>query len=678
MCGIAGWFDPGGLKDENPLVLLRAMTDRIRHRGPDDEGAWIDAAAGIALGFRRLSILDLTAAGHQPMASASGRYTIVFNGEIYNFRQLRAELAALRHGFRGHSDTEVLLAAVTQWGVRRALERANGMFAFALWDRDTRTLYLGRDRAGEKPLYYGWVDGTLFFGSELKALRRHPRFTVDVDRGVLAHYMRRGYVGAPHSIYRGVHKVLPGTVLAFCAGQREPVLDRYWSWEDEARRGAADPFRGTYAEALDELDALLRDAVRLRLESDVPLGAFLSGGIDSSLIVALMQADAARPVRTFAIGFHERRWNEAPFAAAVARHLGTEHAELYAGIDEALAVVPRLPELYDEPFADPSQIPTFLVAQFARQRVTVCLSGDAGDELFGGYRRYRLGAWLWNAVRHLPRPARRAAARATRGLSHLPEPLRRALDRVARGGTGKRSLSERVRQGEGVLSAESRVELFHYLRSYWKHPEELVPDAVEPLDPVRDPAAGAGLAQFEAEMMYRDAITYLPADILAKVDRATMAVSLEARIPLLDPRVISFASRLPVGLKIRNGTGKRILRDLVHRYVPRRLLERPKRGFVPPLRLWLRGPLRAWAEDLLSEARLRRQGYLEPRIVQRKLREHMSGRTSWDYDLWTVLMFEGWIAAAKLVAGVVLCDVADVGMLLEMADVCVDALMVEP
>ncbi len=459
--------------------------------------------------------------------------------------------------------------------------------------------------------------------------------------------MRRGYVGAPYAIYRGIHKVPYGTFLAFRADQRDPAPERYWSWAEVAQRGAADPFRGTEADALAELDALLRDAVRTRLEADVPLGAFLSGGIDSSLIVALMQAQATQPVRTFAIGFHERRWDEAPYAAAVAAHLGTEHSHLYAGVDEALAVVPRLPELYDEPFADPSQIPTFLVAQFARRQVTVSLSGDAGDELFGGYRRYRLGARLWNAVNRLPHPARRATAAMSRAFSRLPGPLRAALDRLARGGTGKRSLSERTQQGLAVLSAETRVQLFHYMRSYWKHPEEVVLDAVEPRDAVSDPAAGAGLGRFEDEMMFRDAITYLPADILAKVDRATMAVSLEARIPLLDPQVIAFASRLPLAFKIRNGTGKHILRELAYRYVPRRLLDRPKRGFAPPLGRWLRGPLRAWAEDLLDERRLRREGFLEPKIVQRKLREHVSGRTSWDYDLWTVLMFEAWLAAAS-------------------------------
>jgi len=647
MCGIAGWLDPAGLRDADAQRLLCAMTDAIRHRGPDDAGAWIDAPAGIALGFRRLAILDLSPSGRQPMHSATGRYTIAFNGEIYNFRALRAGLASRGHAFRGTSDTEVLLAAITEWGVRSAVQRCNGMFAFALWDRETHALYLCRDRAGEKPLYYGWIDGTLFFGSELKALCRHPRFRGEVHRDVLAAYLRRGCVAGPHSIYRHVRKLPPGTLVAITAARRDAEPEPYWSWREVAERGAADPFRGSLTEALDELDALLRDAIRLRLESDVPLGAFLSGGIDSSLIVALLQAQADRPVRTFAIGFREERWNEAPYAAAVARHLGTAHTEVYVDGGDALAVVRQMGELYDEPFADSSQIPTFLVSRLAREQVTVCLSGDAGDELFGGYQRYQHAPRLWRALARLPRPARRVTGALARAAHDLPEPAGALLDRLGRGYTGKRSTRDRLRQVSELCRLNSRHEVFNYLRSYWKEPALAVPGASEPGDALLVAGDPLPVPTFEEEMMLLDAVTYLPDDILAKVDRASMAVSLEARIPLLDPRVIAFAARLPLAHRIHHGVGKVILRELAYRYVPRALLDRPKHGFQPPMRVWLRGPLRAWAEELLDPGRLRGDGFFDPAIVQRKLREHLAGRTSWGFDLWCVLMFQVWLAAQR-------------------------------
>ncbi|MGH7547194.1 MAG: asparagine synthase (glutamine-hydrolyzing) [Gemmatimonadales bacterium] len=643
MCGIAGYFRPAGLAAEPAAAILDRMTATLRHRGPDDGGSWIDAAAGIALGSRRLAILDLSPLGHQPMHAASGRYVIVFNGEVYNFRALRGELEALGHRFRGHSDTEVLLGAVSEWGVRPAVERLNGMYAFALWDRLERTLHLVRDRPGEKPLYYAPVGDTLLFGSELKALRAHPAFPAEIDRDALALLLRYRCVPAPYTIYRGVYKLPPATILSLPAratNWRDSVPIEYWSARAVAERGVADPFTGSERDAVDCLDELLRDAVRLRMEADVPLGAFLSGGTDSSLVVALMQAQSPRPVRTFTIGFHEWRYNEAPHAAAVARHLGTDHTELYVTPAEALAVVPRLPVIYDEPFADPSQIPTFLISELTRRHVTVSLSGDAGDELFGGYRRYHLGPALWGAMRWLPAGARRGMAagltRVHRAAAFPGSALRRW--------TGKRNLRERVLQVAEVLRTDSPTALLRYLISAWKDPTGVVPGAHEP-PTLLSSHSGQIAPDVARQIMYLDLVTYLPDDILVKVDRASMAVSLESRIPLLDHRIIEFAWRLPPSLKIRDGRGKWLLRELLARYVPRSVTDRPKHGFDVPLGAWLRGPLRGWAEELLDEGRLRREGMLRPEPIRQKWLEHMRGDTSWTYDLWTVLMFQAWLEA---------------------------------
>lgn len=646
MCGITGFWRPQGLNEVEARATLIGMTDSIRHRGPDDEGAWIDAAAGIALGFRRLAIIDLTPTGRQPMISGSGRYVIVFNGEIYNFQELRRELITLGTSFRGRSDTEVLLEAVDAWGLRRTLERCNGMFAFALWDRAERALHLARDRAGEKPLYFGWSRGTLLFGSELKALRVHPDFDGQIDRNALALYLRRGYVPGPYSIYRGVSKLRPGTWLTvrpdrFKAGVAPTA---YWSPREAAERADADPFRGDAGEAVEALHELLTDAVTLRMEADVPLGAFLSGGLDSSTIVALMQAHSSRPVRTFTIGFDDTRHNEAGYAAAVAGHLGTEHTELYLTPAEALAVIPRLPVLYDEPFADTSQIPTALVAQLTRRHVTVSLSGDAGDELFGGYRRHRLGPAIWRAIKWIPLPVRR-------GLSALLAPpltarggvLGASLSRITHTLTGKRNLVERARQAAEILPLESPIALYHYMMSYWKHPTSLLPDARELLVPATDPSRWPNLgASPEQIMMYLDTVAWLPDDILVKLDRASMGASLEARIPLLDHRVIEFAWRLPLSIRLRDRGSKWPLRQVLKHYVPPQLIDRPKRGFHMPVAEWLRGPLRDWSEALLDERRLRDAG-LDPRPVREKWAEHLAGLTRWDYHLWTVLMYSAWV-----------------------------------
>lgn len=641
MCGIAGFLGPDALNRDDAFRAVRAMTDAIAHRGPDDEGVWVETETGVALGHRRLSILDLSPAGHQPMQSACGRYVVVFNGEIYNFRELRAELVSAGHRFRGHSDTEVLLAAVSEWGVRRAVERFNGMFAFALWDCGERLLHLARDRGGEKPLYYGRAGRTWIFGSELKALRAYPSFDMPIDRDAVALFLRFGYVPAPYSIYRGIRKLAAGMLLTLRPGDGDATPLAYWSARDAAERGAADRFQGSEQEALDELDDLLRDAVKLRMEADVPLGAFLSGGVDSSTIVALMQAQSTRPVRTFTIGFHEPKFNEAEHARAVAVHLGTDHTELTVTPKEAMDVVPRLPTLYDEPFADPSQIPTFLVSQLTRRHVTVSLSGDAGDELFAGYRRYRTGRGLWRRVGAIPHPARRAAAAALGILPRTGVPNATIAALTGRW-TGKRSLGERLRQVAEILPVDSAAKLYEYQMSYWKDPAAVALGATEPVSAFAGMDAWRVDGQIE-QMMGLDLVTYLPDDILVKVDRASMGVSLEARVPFLDTRVIEFAWRMPMSLKIRGGEGKWLLRQLLYRYVPRQLVERPKKGFDVPVGEWLRGPLRQWAEALLEEPRLRREGMLDPEPVRAKWAAHLSGRTSWDYDLWAVLMFQAWL-----------------------------------
>ena len=650
MCGIAGFWNPHGLNEGHARDILTDMTNVIRHRGPDDSGSWTDAAAGIALGFRRLSILDLSPTGHQPMESETSRYVIIFNGEIYNFQELRRELLNGGHRFRGRSDTEVLLAAVSAWGVQEALQRFNGMFAFALWDRELRTLHLARDRAGEKPLYYGWMGDTLLFGSELKALQAHPSFRGEIDRNALALFFRRGYVPGPYSIYLGIQKLPPGTFLTLC-GDR-PVAGiapvPYWSAREAAERGVAQPFGGSADEATEQLDVLLRDAVKIRMEADVPLGAFLSGGIDSATIVALMQSQSTAPVKTFTIGFHEGRYNEATQAAAVARHLGTEHTELYVTPAEALAVIPRLPVLYDEPFADTSQIPTFLVSELTRRHVTVSLSGDAGDELFAGYRRHRLGPAIWRGIRLLPLPLRRAVAAALPPNGTSPGSLARTVNRFARRWTGKRNLTERLRQAAEILPAQSPEALYHYMMSFWKDPTALVPGAREMLLPATDPRRWPELCGVpEHTMMYLDLVAYLPDDILVKLDRASMGVSLEARVPLLDHRVIEFAWRTPLSFKLRGGVGKWLLRQVLYRYVPRQLVERPKRGFGMPIADWLIGPLRDWAEALLDERRLRDEGMLEPKVIRKKWAQHLSKQTRWDYDLWTVLMYQAWVESRQ-------------------------------
>lgn len=644
MCGIAGFFAPAPLSAA-AAGIARAMGDRIRHRGPDGRDEWVDAEAGIALAHRRLAIVDLSPAGGQPMASADGRWIVAFNGEIYNHRELRRQMEEEGRApdWRGHSDTEVLLAAVVAWGLEAALRRAVGMFALALWDRQARVLTLARDRLGEKPLYYGVQSGVLLFGSELKALQAHPAYGAAIDRGALALLLRLGYVPAPWSIHEGIRKLPPGTLLRLAApadvGTQQPVA--YWSVHEAAVAGADAPLALGDEEAVDALDRLLRQSIAGQRMADVPLGAFLSGGIDSSATVAIMQALSSSPVRTFTIGLPDASLDESKAARAIAAHLGTQHTELTVTAEEAQRAIPRLPGVYCEPFADPSQIPTLLVSELARQHVTVALSGDGGDELFGGYDRYR---WA-QQLAAVPLALRRSGAAALRLLpaeawSALLAPVAPLLPRELRVG----DRADRLRKLVAVLGAASNDEVYRQIVSFW--PASGIPavGAVERATALSEPPLAA--RDFETRMMLLDLRTYLPDDILVKVDRAAMAASLETRVPLLDHRIVEFALRLPLHQKMRDGQGKWILRRLLDRYVPRALVDGPKKGFGIPIHAWLRGPLRAWAEDLLSQDRLRRAGLIDPAPVRALWEQHVAGRGDWGYRLWPLLMFEAWRDAA--------------------------------
>ena len=644
MCGIAGFLGVAPQLDF-PAVAMR-MADTLRHRGPDDGGVWADAEAGIALAHRRLAILDLSPAGHQPMRSVSGRYVLVFNGEIYNHLELRDSLRDQVADWRGHSDTETLLAAIDAWGHAQALRRCVGMFALALWDRVGRTLTLARDRLGEKPLYYGWQGEVFLFGSELKALRAWPGFSAPVDRDALALYLRHGYIPAPRSIYSGIRKLPAGTCLSVPLGVTpelaEPVV--YWSLRETATAGRFDPFVGTAVEAVDELERLLRGTIRGQMQADVPLGAFLSGGIDSSTVVALMQMESSRPVQTFTIGFHETGYDEAVYAKDVAAHLGTQHTTLYVTPRETLEVIPRLATLYDEPFADSTQIPNFLLAQLARRHVTVSLSGDGGDELFAGYGRYFVARALWNRFGGLPLSLRMSLARVARCVP-VPvwETLLRTVAPLLPMKLRDHRTEERIEHLAKLLSSRDFMALYLHLLSHWDQPEQIVIGGTVPAAAYPENL----VAGYEDRMMFLDQSGYLPDDILTKVDRAAMGVSLETRVPMLDHRLVEFSWRLPLDMKIRDGHGKWLLRQVLYRHVPKQLIDRPKMGFSVPIDIWLRGPLRDWAEALLDPARLGREGYFEPMPIRRKWEEHLTGRRNWSYYLWDVLMFQAWLGAQR-------------------------------
>ncbi|MDB5600534.1 MAG: asparagine synthase [Xanthobacteraceae bacterium] len=633
MCGIAGLWRLGGGGAPVLDAQLRAMTDAIAYRGPDGDGHWIDAEVGVALGHRRLAIIDLTPTGVQPMASADGRIVITYNGELYNTAEIAAELAM---PLRGTSDTEVLVEAIARFGIDGALARTNGLFAFAAFDRATRTLHLARDRLGIKPLYWTKQKGTLAFASELKALRTLRDLDFTLDPQSLASYLRHACVPAPRTIYRDVAKLMPGERLEVRGDSVRTHL--WWDLAAMAQDAQADPDRRAEGEIVEALDALLTDAVERQMVSDVPLGAFLSGGIDSSTVVALMRKAGKGPVKTFSIGFREAAYNEADHARAVAQHLGTEHTELILSASDALAIVPQLPAIYDEPFADASQLPTFLVSRLARQHVTVALSGDGGDENFAGYVRHQSIPRMWNAMRRVPRPIRSLAGQAVDLLS--PNTLD-ALIGLVPGRLRPRHFADKVRKGAGLLSAKDPLDMYRRLVSQWPDPRGLVREAESP-GWVERLGPNGGSFRPDSQARALDMLGYLPDDILTKVDRASMAVGLEVRVPLLDHRVVQFAWRLPAERLTAGGQGKRPLRAVLDRYVPRNLIDRPKTGFGVPIGDWLRGPLRPWAEDLLSPDALAAEGLFAPDLVRARFAEHLSGRRDWQYALWPVLQFQAW------------------------------------
>lgn len=648
MCGIAGVLRTGPAGDLE--TTAGGMARRLQHRGPDDGDVWVDPNGGIALGHRRLAIVDLSAAGHQPMHSASGRYIVVLNGEIYNHKEIRQTLEGLggSPAWRGHSDTETLLAGIEAWGIRSALSRCVGMFALAVWDRHARTLHLARDRFGEKPLYFGWADdGTFLFASELKAFFAYPRFTGRVRHRALADYFRYAYVPAPWAIHENTYKLEPGCMMT-CEGiperpvstvvPRAPSQGRNWTvsrwWVPQLDAALQDV---NASEAVSTLKQRLLDAVRIQARADVPLGCFLSGGIDSSAVAALMQAISVPRVRTYTVAFDNAPFDESPFAREVAKHLGTEHTEMQVTSADALAVIPSLPDIYDEPFADSSQIPTYLVCKAARQHVTVALSGDGADELFGGYNRYLWGPSLWRRATRMPAPMRRALAATALSVSPA------TLDRLS-GLLGVSRAGDKIHKAAAALgSASSFRDVYESVTMQWADNAGLLEPLAMRSEPRLLPSTGDDLAQ---QMMLWDVQTYLPDDVLCKVDRAAMAVSLETRTPYLDHRVAEFALALPTSMKIRDGKSKWALRQVLNEYVPESLIDRPKTGFSIPLGDWLRGPLREWAEGLMDESRIRAQGYLSSSVIRRCWNQHLSGVTDHSQRIWTILMFQSWLDKA--------------------------------
>jgi asparagine synthase (glutamine-hydrolysing) len=646
MCGIAGFWQTKR-RAEIPTEILDKMGVALRHRGPDDAGLWFDSSSGIGLVHRRLSILDLSAAGHQPMFSSSGRYIIVFNGEIYNFQEIRSELGT-GHNWRGQSDTEVMLEAVECWGLNGALQRFVGMFAFALWDGLARELHMVRDRLGIKPLYYGSINGDFVFASELKAIYQYPGFDGTVDRDSLALYMRHNYVPSPHCIYKDLHKLPPGCVVTLHSVEELTEVRHFWSATNVARKGLQEPVSSSDRDVTEQLSQHLARAVSLRMIADVPLGGFLSGGIDSSTVIALMQSQSRVPIKTFTIGFHEKEYDEAVHARHIAAHLGTDHTELYLTPREALEVVPQLPAMFDEPFADSSQVPMFLISKLARQSVTVALSGDGGDELFGGYNRYLFTKRLWNVLRRIPKPLctrfsnllLRLRPEAIDGMYRVLKPLVRRRRRWS-------AVGDRTHKLAGFMEFEDPQSIYMHALSHWDPPSEIVYGAREPGTVARFVQQAMSLPSLEEAMMLTDLAHYLPDDVLTKLDRASMAVNLEARVPMLDHNVVEFAWRLPLHFKIRGGQSKWILRQVLHKFVPAKLVERTKGGFGAPIDSWLRGPLRGWAEDLLSPGALASHGFFDTAAIRRRWQEHLSGVRNWQHHLWDALIFQDWFFHQK-------------------------------
>jgi len=648
MCGFAGFWDK--IDQEHALDLLNQMADQIFHRGPDDEGLWFDEIAGVGLAHRRLSILDLSAAGHQPMESFTRRFVIIFNGEIYNHLDIRSELNAIwPQKWNGHSDTETLLSGFETWGVESTIKKCIGMFAFAVWDKNLKELTLGRDRLGEKPLYYGWVNGVFLFGSELKALKQHPKFNPSIDRNAITLLLRYSYIPAPYSIYEGIFKLEPGCILTINNENGSIEKQCYWNGKDIIIQGIENRFKGSAQDAVVNLESILMNAIGQQMISDVPLGAFLSGGVDSSTIVALMQAKSNQTVKTFSIGFYESAYNEAEHARAVAKHLGTDHFDLYVTSQDALEVIPKLPIMYDEPFSDSSQIPTYLVSKIARQKVTVSLSGDAGDELFGGYSRYQRANRIWNKIHNIPMLLKELSTSSINAISpHLLNTLLSPFDRIASGSGRPINLADKLLKAVEVLKSDDSIEFYH--RAFMSHnlkPENWVLGAKEPTTFFNQKSAQPIIGEYIEQMMAIDMLTYLPGDILTKVDRAAMSVSLETRVPLLDHRVVEFAWTLPLEYKIRNGVDKWVLREVLYKYVPKSLIERPKMGFGVPIDSWLRGPLKDWAESLLEYNRLNEEGFFNAKLVRQKWEEHITGKRNWQYQLWDVLMFQAWLSNEK-------------------------------
>jgi len=646
MCGIAGFISNTSNSFE-PSSVIQKMIDMIIHRGPDDSGIWVDERSQVALGHRRLSILDLSSAGHQPMISSCSRFILIFNGEIYNHLEVRVKLEATSQSlfnWRGHSDTETLLAAIAEWGLEKALKECIGMFAIALWDKQEEVLKLARDRLGEKPLYYGWQGDTFMFASELKALKAHPDFIGEINRKSLTLFLRYNYVPTPYSIYNDIKKLPSGNILKLSLKSKKLIsLVPFWSFTNVAKTGQSKLLSCDDEEALSLLENSLGDAVEGQQLADVPLGAFLSGGIDSSLVVSMMQKRSILPVKTFTIGFDESDYDEARYAKVVAKHLGTEHSELYISPNDALNVIPQLPLLYDEPFADSSQIPTFLVARMASSHVKVVLSGDGGDELFGGYNRYLWSRSIQNKTDWLPMSARNILGSSLKKVSpQLWDKLNNSLSGFIPSQYTTSQVGDKIHKIAGLLSVENDLELYRGLVSQWQNPIDLVIGGSEENTDIISEPIDMIFKDTEHRMMFMDSITYLPDDILCKVDRAAMGVSLETRIPFLNHKVVELAWRLPLHMKIRNGQGKWLLRELLFKHVPRKFIERPKQGFSLPIAEWLRGPLREWAEELLNESRLKNEGYFYPKPIRNAWEEHLKGNNMHN-QLWGILMFQAWL-----------------------------------